>query len=321
MTRMNHMTRHLSLLLLIAICGWMPVGIAQADTVTYYHPDALGTPVMESNASGLVTYTREHRPYGEQTLGAVKIGPGFTGHVGDADTGLTYMQARYYDPVAGRFLSNDPVAADLNTGANFNRYWYANNNPNKFTDPDGRQSKKEEPCKTMDCNRARQDERRRRSDAPFTGGSPRRAEYSGKALDTRLGAYANPDEVGKVVDSHSSGKQATDVTQESWTGARYIYTEQFGWVDLKHVTVSAMIKYGDGFGTGLIWELGQKFAYPTSAFAVEDLNSNFIGSILSMRKTVHGDERSLGELAQSLILRYRPMTHEKAVKTLRESGE
>jgi len=49
------------------------------------------------------------------------------------------MQARYYDPVIGRFYSNDPVGY---TGANpvmsFNRYMYANNNPYKYVDPDGR---------------------------------------------------------------------------------------------------------------------------------------------------------------------------------------
>ncbi len=45
---------------------------------------------------------------------------------------------RYYDPGIGRFLSRDPVAANASTGANFNRYWYANNNPYRFTDPDGR---------------------------------------------------------------------------------------------------------------------------------------------------------------------------------------
>ncbi|MDQ3511675.1 MAG: hypothetical protein M3414_08355 [Pseudomonadota bacterium] len=45
---------------------------------------------------------------------------------------------RYYDPIIGRFLSVDAVTADGNTGSNFNRYWYANNNPYRFTDPDGR---------------------------------------------------------------------------------------------------------------------------------------------------------------------------------------
>lgn len=37
--------------------------------------------------------------------------------------------------------SNDPVSANPNTGASFNRYYYANNNPYKYTDPDGREVK------------------------------------------------------------------------------------------------------------------------------------------------------------------------------------
>ncbi len=37
--------------------------------------------------------------------------------------------------------SNDPVRANPNTGANFNRYAYANNNPYTFTDPNGRVGK------------------------------------------------------------------------------------------------------------------------------------------------------------------------------------
>jgi len=45
------------------------------------------------------------------------------------------MQARYYDPVIGRFYSNDPVGfRDVHS---FNRYAYANNNPYKYVDPTG----------------------------------------------------------------------------------------------------------------------------------------------------------------------------------------
>jgi len=49
----------------------------------------------------------------------------FTGHIKDSDTGLNYMQARYYDPVIGRFLSIDPVTfMDTGNPAMFNRYAY-----------------------------------------------------------------------------------------------------------------------------------------------------------------------------------------------------
>ncbi len=41
-------------------------------------------------------------------------------------------------PVSARFLSRDPVQTNPNTGESFNRYYYANNNPYRFTDPDGR---------------------------------------------------------------------------------------------------------------------------------------------------------------------------------------
>ena len=37
--------------------------------------------------------------------------------------------------------STDPVKANPNTGTNFNRYSYANNNPYRYTDPDGRLSR------------------------------------------------------------------------------------------------------------------------------------------------------------------------------------
>ena len=49
-----------------------------------------------------------------------------------------YMQQRYYDPLAGRFLSVDPITTDANTGGQFVRYDYVSNNPFKYTDPDGR---------------------------------------------------------------------------------------------------------------------------------------------------------------------------------------
>jgi RHS repeat-associated protein len=61
----------------------------------------------------------------------------------DDELGLNYMQARYYDPVIGRFYSNDPVDAVSHLSnaeeiMGFNRYSYAVNNPFKYTDPDGK---------------------------------------------------------------------------------------------------------------------------------------------------------------------------------------
>ncbi|WP_337244669.1 RHS repeat-associated core domain-containing protein [Luteimonas sp. gir] len=113
---------------------------AAAQTIYYVHTDALGSIVAESDSAGQVVSRREYEPYGQQLAPTVQDGPGYTGHVQDAATGLTYMQQRYYDPGIGRFLSADPVTAHSSPVAMFNRYQYAKNNPYRFTDPDGRES-------------------------------------------------------------------------------------------------------------------------------------------------------------------------------------
>lgn len=124
-----------SWMLVMACAG---VGSAHAQTVEYIHTDALGTPVAVTDANRNVIERSEYEPYGMLLNRPLTDGPGYTGHVSDAATGLSYMQQRYYDSSIGRFLSVDPIAANGNNGGNFNRYWYASNNPYKFTDPDGR---------------------------------------------------------------------------------------------------------------------------------------------------------------------------------------
>ncbi|UHQ22625.1 Ig-like domain-containing protein [Lysobacter sp. 5GHs7-4] len=124
---------------LLATVEWDRV--TNSGQLKYQHTDALGSPIAVSNAAGAVIDRTHWEPYGGAINKPKYNGVGYTGHVMDGATGLTYMQQRYYDQSVGRFLSVDPVAADKINGSNFNRYWYANNNPYKFTDPDGRQSK------------------------------------------------------------------------------------------------------------------------------------------------------------------------------------
>ncbi len=111
-----------------------------ATTITYYHNDLLGSPVAATDASGHVIWRESYRPYGERlTNDPASTGNDvwYTSRRQDADTGLVYMGARYYDPVEGRFVSRDPVGFDEKNIQSFNRYAYANNNPYRFTDPTG----------------------------------------------------------------------------------------------------------------------------------------------------------------------------------------
>jgi RHS repeat-associated protein len=66
---------------------------------------------------------------------------GFTGHrmnnTGLDDLGLIYMNARYYLPEVGRFISPDTIVPDPGNPQSFNRYAYVLNSPTNFVDPSG----------------------------------------------------------------------------------------------------------------------------------------------------------------------------------------
>jgi RHS repeat-associated protein len=114
--------------------GKKMVARQKGSVITYIHTDYLGSPAAESNAAGTVTARLHYQPFGE-SIEAPRDEVGYTGHKFDTELGLNYMQARYYDPVVGRFYSDDPVGfRDVHS---FNRYTYANNNPYKYSDPDG----------------------------------------------------------------------------------------------------------------------------------------------------------------------------------------
>ncbi len=111
-----------------------------ANKITFYHYDLLGSPVATTNELGEVVWREEYSPYGDKLL-KQDVGKdnvrGYTGHVHDEETGLTYMQARYYDPEIGRFMGVDPVGFKSKNPITFNRYAYAGDNPYKYTDPNG----------------------------------------------------------------------------------------------------------------------------------------------------------------------------------------
>ncbi|MFD3391440.1 RHS repeat domain-containing protein [Alteromonas macleodii] len=116
--------------------------LVKAD-VTYIHTDQLGSVIAKSDEHGNILARYHYTPFGEVDSGKeLNNSNSFTGHVHDDDIDLIYMQARYYDPVIGRFYSNDPVGTIghlSSTGGihGFNRYAYAKNNPFKYIDPDG----------------------------------------------------------------------------------------------------------------------------------------------------------------------------------------
>ncbi len=122
---------------------------SQDGTLLFKHKDGfdtnyiyLGKKLIARSEDAFAPQTagssRQHNlPFGE-TVETPKNDVGYTGHKFDTDLGLSYMQQRYYDPAVGVFYSPDPVGyTDENPVMSFNRYLYVNNNPYKYTDPDG----------------------------------------------------------------------------------------------------------------------------------------------------------------------------------------
>ena len=135
-------------------------------------PDHLGTPRMIVDKSGSLSGIKRHDylPFGEELGAGVggrtptqgysavdNVRQKFTGSERDAESGLDYMQARYYSSAQGRFTSVDPLmqSARVALPQSFNRYSYALNNPLRYNDPTGTQEKsrrgEKNPCETHKC--------------------------------------------------------------------------------------------------------------------------------------------------------------------------
>lgn len=125
---------------LFALASFVGAAPALAQTV-YFHNDAAGSPVAASDENGALLWRQSYRPYGNRIQSITNTAPNTVWAFGkefDEDTKLSYFGARWYDPVLGRFMARDPAEFSPKNVQSFNRYAYANNNPYRFGDPDGR---------------------------------------------------------------------------------------------------------------------------------------------------------------------------------------
>ena len=102
------------------------------STPYYYHPDQLGSIRALTDGSGTVVASRDYDGYGNPTVtsGSVRTPFGYAGEYTDAESGLVYLRARYYDPPTQQFLAHDTLLTQL-------PYSYVNGNPLNLRDPSG----------------------------------------------------------------------------------------------------------------------------------------------------------------------------------------
>lgn len=112
-----------------------PLSVRRAGQVYYFAQDVSGNVVGLMTSTGAVTNQYRYNPWGgaELVQEGVANSLRFVGRQYDAETGLYYNRARYYDPAVGRFISEDPSGL----AGGINPYVYATNNPPNQTDPFG----------------------------------------------------------------------------------------------------------------------------------------------------------------------------------------
>jgi RHS repeat-associated protein len=112
-----------------------PIAMLRSSATSYYQADGLGSVTSLTNSSGGAAETYTYDSFGKVTAsnGSLTNPFQYTGRELDAETGLYYYRARYYDPQFGRFLSEDSTGFE--NGINF--YTYSSSNPINLRDPSG----------------------------------------------------------------------------------------------------------------------------------------------------------------------------------------
>jgi len=116
---------------------------ARGGSEYYYFYDGLGSVRLVVGAAGTVQNRYSYEAHGTVLAGAADQEGNtpneylFTGERVDADTGLVYLRARYYDPTTGTFKQLDSFLGDHNDPITLHRYTYGANDPTNRDDPSG----------------------------------------------------------------------------------------------------------------------------------------------------------------------------------------
>ena len=104
-----------------------PIAVTKGGATFFYHQDGLGTVTDLTDSAGAIAKSYAYDAYGTilESPGTLEQPYTYTGREFDAESGLYYYRARYYDPMVGRFNSADPIG--LFGGMNL--YRYVSNNP------------------------------------------------------------------------------------------------------------------------------------------------------------------------------------------------
>jgi RHS repeat-associated protein len=113
--------------------------------LSYLFSDHLGSTTVTTDSSGTKTAEMRYKPWGETryTSGTTPTARHYTGQYEETGIGLYFYNARWYDPVLGRFAQADTLIPQAGNPLAWDRYAYGFNNPSRYTDPTGHFTKDE----------------------------------------------------------------------------------------------------------------------------------------------------------------------------------
>jgi RHS repeat-associated protein len=115
--------------------GGLPIEqVSAEESPTYLHHDQLGSTRLLTSSSGETIGAFTYGAYGELEgqAGSATTPMGFAGQYTDAQSGLQYLRARFYDPSTAQFMTLDPILPLTRSP-----YDYARDNPLNRVDPRG----------------------------------------------------------------------------------------------------------------------------------------------------------------------------------------
>ena len=105
-----------------------------------YHKDIQGSSTSLVKEDGSADATYQYTDFGETTINGDNKAENevcYTGGIYDQSTGLYYLNARYYNPEDGGFLTEDTYRGEINEPETQNLYVYCADNPVNYVDPSG----------------------------------------------------------------------------------------------------------------------------------------------------------------------------------------
>jgi len=222
---------------------------------------------------------------------------------------MTYAKGRYYDMELALFSQVDPPLANgtymgrkpgensvwTKAGANLNGYWYVMANPVVYTDPSGL-----EPTIKNAGN----------------------LQGLSNTINTEMGGYLKGRNAIKALNFESGywGYNKGSILNEA--NDRYIFSNEQGWIDMRHFTMHAAISYSIkrilstnpenahipemaynlALRAGELKEIEDCFgSSEASAYSYEDLNSNRLGALFGAYFFDPTKDKTLGEQLEAFL--------------------